>query len=534
MWGDRYVSRSLGVLIEPVAEFGGFVTDRDGWSTPDGMQRARIEDGLVRALAGYRELRSETSRNLLLDIVGRHGGPAQLGDYPTSHQWFLALVTSCAERSCISVLVDAAGRVHPETRHVLERYREEWLLLDRQRDERDAADVAATAPGDLWAVLRSEFEKAPASAVAEMFRRVTGSRALAPPRHCVTAWDVLLVLACRNTPPAGLPPYMLFLLHCGAVLTPATTQRVDNWNRARAYEMGMTGLLDAARLRPADLTGTSGSGEIHLMLQIDPDETEERYQLSWWVEGDGRSQPGGRRSVPWSDLEQQVDSTVAAVESDLPPEAPLVVLEFILPLALLNQPVEWWSCELGSGMPKPLAMDHAVVVRSLERMRNRRWHPRWNRRWRYLQNGAGPARSLWIQPAGESRHHLSRLEATLAADESLVALVLSEPPRAAGSIGRAEAAVAIRQGVPIMLWHRSRHRGADLDDALSPVITGTDLLGIPGRLRHLRLGALSDDVAMDPQAQLGRHLSLMWDDPQRQPASGSPGPLGSGRGEIRP
>jgi hypothetical protein len=76
-------------------------------------------------------------------------------------------------------------------------------------------------------------------------------------------------------------------------------------------------------------------------------------------------------------------------------------------------------------------------------------------------------------------------------------------------------------GIPVALWPRARCLGPDHDlcdrrrltDDLRPQIEKTSFDDLPGRVRKLRLEALTKK----PEPHCGRRLTLLWDDPDRIP-----------------
>ena len=66
-----------------------------------------------------------------------------------------------------------------------------------------------------------------------------------------------------------------------------------------------------------------------------------------------------------------------------------VAIEFLLPVGLINLPVEWFRTYGASTKPLPLCVDYPVVVRSLDRMRHDSRPRMWGVRWSAL-SASGP------------------------------------------------------------------------------------------------------------------------------------------------
>ncbi len=469
-------------------------------------------------LDGHPELQSEHNRHLLLKMVVRWSGKSlQVTNYATSRQWLFGLLGACAHDSrSIATLLEVAARLQPDPVGT--------TSLMRLRDEWDAVETAADAPGELWSQLRVELSEITRAEAVEPYRSATGDRLAQLPTYCANAWHVFLHVVGLNREPGGLPPHMIFLERVAHRLRPATGVRVDQWNRRRAYTWGMAAELHRARLAGP---GRPAAGRpVYLIIQLDPDRLEPgRYLMSWWYQWDGREvtfELGGRRLVDAAEMERQVGTVVAGLEAALADRDEPIVIEFILPFELLGVPVDRWRLESHGHRPIPLAKDYPVVLRSLERIRARHWHRAWRQRWRELGRGSGPGGIHWSRPDG--RDHLDRLDTALVSDGRIVALVLSEPPGSAGGTGTRELKIAIRCGLPVVIWSRQELSPGAFTDALEAFVGTSGAADLPERVRRLRLDAML--VEAEHERHLGRHLALLWDDPDRQPERGSVSSLG--------
>ena len=186
-------------------------------------------------------------------------------------------------------------------------------------------------------------------------------------------------------------------------------------------------------------------------------------------------------------------------------------IEFVMPLPLLNEPVEWWPKDSRNPPTVPLALYHPIVVRSFERLRTPSWHRVWLRRWERLVQEPTTGRVLWSDP--NRRDHLRRLEADLASDHGYVAVVLNEPPSA--DIAHAqEIMVALRAGVPLIIWHRAGRVTPAVRQFMQEIVM--PLEDVPDRIADLRrrierLGPEQRDV------HPGRELTVLWDNAYRTP-----------------
>jgi hypothetical protein len=73
--------------------------------------------------------------------------------------------------------------------------------------------------------------------------------------------------------------------------------------------------------------------------------------------------------------------------------------------------------------------------------------------------------------------------------------------------------IAIKAGVPVILWDRRAPRPAIGEETLLSLVQG-DLVGIPARIRGLRAKAAEVPESRRPQ-QPGAFVVLLWDNPHR-------------------
>ncbi|MBL7497789.1 hypothetical protein I6A84_05995 [Frankia sp. CNm7] len=460
-------------------------------------------------LTGTPVLRGEQSRSLFLDRLSRLSGlRLEMPAYLPDRQWFLALVEMCGKSvTGLAQIPWAAGDLGVPAAAVDELCR----LVDRW----EAAAALADLPDDLLARLETELGGVPPGDVGHAYRQAVGDLPDTPPAHGDSAWAVLLHLAGRNAPAGGLPPYMPFLEAVRDRLRPDTATRVDEWNQRRAQTAELAAELDAARARR-----TLPAGPVHLIVQLErsqlhPGQTE----LTWWRQWPGIDgfEPCGTRLVPLDEdeLERVTEELVLDLEDSLADGENTVALEFILPLDLLHLPVDQWRKEIDSVLPRSIGMQYPVVLRSLERQRTRPWHRVWRLRWRQLAKGMADTVHCG---GGADEHDPDRLQARILAEESMVALVLSGPPNETPAV--LQLRIALSCGLPVVAWHRGEQTRDDVADAIRAFLAAVDGVGLTDlrdRLRRLRLEAR---LAPARWPDLGRHLAVILDDPDRQPEQG--------------
>ncbi|WP_307874707.1 VMAP-C domain-containing protein [Frankia nepalensis] len=494
-----------------------------------------MEREIARLLRGSPPLRGEASRTLLLDRLSRWAGVAlDLPAYPTDQQWFLGLLETCRGPLVgLAWLPDAVSDlgVPDPTVAMLRRLVNRW----------EAYALVEDASEELLRRLESELRAVTPTEVGPAFRRALGGHAVSPPPHCDSAWAVLLWLMGQGAGPLGLPPDMAFLEAVMDRLDPETARQADQWNRQRASARGLAGPLDRERLhrdprkRPA--------GPVHLLLQFDLlPRTEQgpagqpgtdpgrQAEVTWWRQWPETAgfERVGRVVRPVDALEAFTRQVVAELEEEPRARKADVAIEFILSRELLHLRVEHWQADDNPELPSTLGVEYPVVLRSLERHRRSRWHRRWWNLWEQLTEGDSHS-VKW----GEDEHAdkdswslLQSLHAEIVADTDTVALVLSGPPDGRAAWAGRELEVALRLGVPVVLWYRggrTRDVAAAVDAFLHGGQEADRPVGAP-RLADLRdrVWRLRTDSYRNATEgpDLGRHLALIWDDPERQPERG--------------
>jgi transcriptional regulator with XRE-family HTH domain len=258
---------------------------------------------------------------------------------------------------------------------------------------------------------------------------------------------------------------------------------------------------------------STDAAALHLMIAIEHDALDtDRYLVSSWRQDDPEVWPPSRsetRVAEFDGLEEVVDEVVLEAEEAWAEHSNQVRLEFFLPRALLNLPVDQWRKELRSGDPRPLILDYPIVVRSLERMHARHWHRAWRVRWRALMEDQAAGVSI---PPPESADKPHKLDALLS-DPAKVSLVLSQPPGPEKVGQHDELLTALRHGLPLVVWSRSESSTHELGELMNRLTDDGRLLDLPERVRRERIAALTDDP--DIRVEAIHDLVVLWDNPVR-------------------
>ncbi|MFE6228472.1 hypothetical protein [Streptomyces sp. NPDC057854] len=347
-----------------------------------------------------------------------------------------------------------------------------------------------------------------------------------PPAPVTGLGEAFDLLVRVNARPDGLLPVNVLVEHVIAALDGSDAHRgvaddLRAWNDARAAALHLTPQLAAVR---ADIAraATAQPAPACLVVQLcrsgrDPD----RYLLSHWRQirpGPWRPERGEDRLVTLAEVPAAVGELVDRAEKEWAGRPGRPVLEFVLPFHLLNHPMEWLTP--GSDLTTALCLTYPVVLRSLERMRATEHHRKWHNRWQQMLDS--PDTPCHWDTAGHRNHDPVRWSTALVADERLVSVALGAPPLR-GTAGRASPLeTALRAGVPLAVWDRRPEPPAEFRRRAKRLLKGK-AIELPQRAKKLR-GEAATAAAGQRDAHVGRHLAVLFDDPNRLVDwSGSPG-----------
>jgi hypothetical protein len=319
-------------------------------------------------------------------------------------------------------------------------------------------------------------------------------------------------LAGLNARPDGLPRAIAFVEYLAARLTGDLAARVRQWTDAEAAALGLTAELDALRQAARGTPLPFVSEPCIVFLLEEHPLLSQWYLLSHWVQhrpGHWQPRRGPDHEVTLADAAQVVDEVLGQAEEAWGTHAGRVRVEFVLPLSLLNEPVEWWQSNLGSPGAMPLCLDYPVFVRSLDRMRKPRLHRFWRNRWEALA-AAHLMKIHWILDGDADREAWNR---ELHADESITAVALGRPPLPSLQGAEEQLWMALHAGVPVIIWDRRDRRPQDFPNLIATLAGGLPMI-LGDRIKDLRIqAALSGDAGIDGHA--GHHITILWDDPGR-------------------
>ncbi|WP_326958153.1 VMAP-C domain-containing protein [Amycolatopsis sp. NBC_01286] len=469
---------------------------------------------LVQALQGVSCLSDPNSRRLVLRLLSDElGYLLPVNEYSQTNLHLLAIVDSCRQRpDGLLVLLGVLESVEPGTIALTE---VRQIILDLTSLQAWTAEERHQLFGLLSGVTASD--------VTDIYAHVAGTGAPPLPPEA-SLEQAFLLLETLNCGPDGVPKSLMLVEHVAARLRFDLAAEIRGWVDEKARRMDLVKELEGFRNQIKGVARLvdppKPRSEAYLVFLLQPDgPTGDGYLLSHWRQLDVSSgwypERGPDFFGGFDEVRRKVAELAEKVEGEWAPYDPDIRLDFILSRDLLHLDVDQWQWEVETSIPEPLGCHFPMGVRSLERMKARKWHRAWYVRWKELKaqaGGGGPIalESGFWSPRDEARN-LRELTAWFEAKPDLVAFVLSEPPRPF-TVESDEIAVGLRAGFPVMVWHREDCRSEEFSHTVKELLHAEDPHHLLERLRLIRLSAFAEG----PEgSHVGSRLAILWDDPER-------------------
>ncbi|WP_055486085.1 trypsin-like peptidase domain-containing protein [Streptomyces sp. WMMB 322] len=287
-------------------------------------------------------------------------------------------------------------------------------------------------------------------------------------------------------------------------------------------------------LEPAAAVPGPRSSYADVLVEIDPD----LYGTHPWriklVQEDGQVAPvrQNETGVPRAELERDIRAGLADAFDKGDIGEHLAAVDFMLPRALFDEPVEMWRAkEAGPDEPfsphtLPLGHRRAVALRDRHRWMKAEPIPEWHQRWRVIKKGHMAAVPLCLgapNGAEEGRHRTER-ETELAAYGRLRSAephaVAVHCARAGSGHGAVALGVALGAGYPVVMWRRCDEEHTDcgeFQEHAAGLLRSACAAGAPKSLRELvrdlRNRNAEPDDSRIATSRTGE-LVLLYDPPQ--------------------
>jgi hypothetical protein len=483
-----------------VAVLGGLVQEG---TTKEPKPGSELESALVDALCRMPFMGATEDRRIFVAALARTVGDLpDIRDNTRTRIHVIEIVQACLSHPRglhgLAATLELFAPQQAATADVADLIRS-WPVFDVVTDEERSRAHALLARAEhldaeaLWYAATDEMAPLPTQ----------------PVRTLCAAFDHLAGL---NARPDGLPPVLAFVEYVAARLAGELAERLRRWNDRQADRLGLTGKLSELRELAAANPVTAPAPPCLVVQLAEHGIDSGQFVLSHWIQHrPGRWHPvrGDDQIVTLNSVESVVEELVNQAEAAWGKQPGQVSLEFVLPTMLLNEAVDWWSTNQDSCEPVPLCLDYPVVIRSLERMRALQYHRFWRNRWQAMLSSP----SMSVYWALESKDDIGLWNARLRANEAISAVVLGEPPMPSRARGIDRLRMALRAGVPIILWDRREQHDEDLKEIIDALLAGAPLT-LARRVKELRSRAAITDAAVRNN-HIGRHLTILWDDPDR-------------------
>jgi hypothetical protein len=465
------------------------------------------EQHLALTLLAVELIRDQRSRDLCLDrLTRRLHQPLPLRRYEGDIDDVRALARGCLTvpglmAELLAILTQAAGDT-PELDELRELAAALIPVPLLERDERNR----------LYALLNG----ARVDGIEALYREAVGE--LGKPlraRHGDLA-AIVQQLEDASYGPRGVPPLLHFLRGVAQRLWSPADIGLQDWISIVAERLQIS--EDRIAVPTPASVGPEADG--HYLVTdlaqdlLDPD----RYRVTIWVQaGPGNEQViagGDDELVLLSDVPDQLDEALANLTPDLIGQWRSRIYEFILPRHLLGHPVDQWRIGPRQ-MPHRLCMGSQVIVRSQDRLRDRRMQQYWHSKWRWLRanaRSAGPEAVHWLDnqvPVGAEG-----ILSLLVEDDPPVCVVFRQPPPITHDPGQDVAMAALHGGIPVMIWCRDSDSSVPFRREIERLLADGGLAELPERVRLLRNQAIQ---LGDPKGHLGLSLTVLWDSADRIP-----------------
>ncbi len=329
--------------------------------------------------------------------------------------------------------------------------------------------------------------------------------------------DALLYLSEFPVKSDGIHPVAHFVERLASLAPTEVAKKLHEWTDQNCNRLGMS-LNASQRIRikiaqPKVLPS-------YLLVEIAPDPNKsvetnyQLYQLSVWLwrQPDDSTclyRDDAFRTI--TDIEKELGRLI-----DMAVDAYDLTVEVFLPFALMSLDIDQWLRPVEFGESEKLGRNYHVVVRSWDRMtpEARKLISYWRRRWQEFRSGLEAGDTQQIVHLCERRKYSSgELYEHLIKNARKACLGLPFDINDS-MFGERLLPQVVRTGVPIALWVRE----CDVMRNNPELIQGT-LHELLSRAQELPESIHRMRVQASDHAQLGNHLSLMWDDPERLPAN---------------
>lgn len=350
-----------------------------------------------------------------------------------------------------------------------------------------------------------------------LYRRAVGPAWPQLDREIRSLHDVVALLEEMPAGRDGTPPLLVFVSDLAEYAGYPTATPFRDWVRRQVEVQGLNGAV-IGRDRAAEVQSAEPEpAENYLIIECAPDALEaDRYLVTAWLQV-GR-EPGSTlqcsdEALPLSRIPELLERLLTSESSVIGRPSHDLTIEFLLPRALLDEPVEQSMINI-AGFEHRIGIRYPVIVRSLDRMRTAALHHEWRHKWGWLSGHSVDAPVCLLGQRGE--YDNEELYSKLSGASTAVLALAFPPWSRADDDEPDEHWVGLVAGVPVVAWCRDGRDPAQFAREVKGLLA-TDVMKLPRRAMDLRRQALSGGLAGSGSSHLGLSLTLLFDDADRIP-----------------
>ncbi|OUC12063.1 MAG: hypothetical protein B0A82_24515 [Alkalinema sp. CACIAM 70d] len=317
----------------------------------------------------------------------------------------------------------------------------------------------------------------------------------------------------------ALSKFSAYLLALSEFSDDVLREQFQNWcnqHLENFHGIYQQAVKDVAQQSEQRRSQEQGEIEAHLLVLIQP--VADRYQVSAWRIPDFNAYDVRKWEGfdLWRQTEEAIQrNQIADVFCRWMQESSVdlshTLIEFCVPLDLLDEPIDRWEVEDEFGISLPLEAEYRVVLRSLERTMCYAKRDDWLQYW---QNKDLQANDQASEVLVEGCLDVKALFASLNICQPKAAMPLgfrlSDCP---DRVGKGSVfALLLRTGHPIAVWLRESIPEVDCRQELEAILR-TPVKTLPLAIQQARSAALKGGG----NCSIGRHIGILWENPHLLP-----------------
>lgn len=331
--------------------------------------------------------------------------------------------------------------------------------------------------------------------------------------------DIIRWVENRSQRRDGLPRIIEFAEELAVHTESASATALRAWSDRLAARLRLEqAAVETLRQALAEVAAAEASAPI-LTLQLAPDalQPHDRFLLEAVLDHRGQQKVVASSDEPESldTIRARVDLVLDATYEALDDDEATLRVEVIVPRILLAEPIDQWQLE--EAISVPIGEKLPLVLRSYERMRNRRLRPQWAAKWRLAQEQSQARPEAMFYIGTDDTLSARQVYEHLSPDEKL-ALVLGRAPAGQPASGPADAfSGAMQAGIAYVVWVRELSMADDLQMAMRRLLAEIPVRDLPDRIAQWRAPGADDPGAAD----LAKHIAIVaCDHDRREPFAG--------------